>query len=429
MTQSNSAQYRPHAADPIDIPSIRVAWLFPSLTYGGYWHPVFKAFSQIFPQTKIYTGGWEGFVQGFEETFCVEVLDTTQFIYLTRRADGHPQQQSCAPNIGWPSPRLLPRLWQFRPHVIYTSAFSIWTLWAVALKPLLACKVVILHDGCSPTYDYRKSWWRLPLRRWLMGQADAAMTNGPSGKAYLVDVLRAPPAKVCLQPYQVPNLSTLLPKAIPADRGPEAADSLTSAPIASLSVRPMQFLFMGRLVMRKGLNFLLQACAILKARGYEQFNLMIIGEGESEADLKVMAQQLDLSNLIWEGRVAYDQVGRYFAAADVFVFPTLEDVWGMVLLEAMACGKPALCSRWAGAAEVMVIDGHNGYQFEPRDPDRLATLMQKFLDDPTLATQMGAASQQMMAQYTPEAATEAFVQMTQAVIASPPQSCPSPLIT
>jgi glycosyltransferase involved in cell wall biosynthesis len=148
--------------------------------------------------------------------------------------------------------------------------------------------------------------------------------------------------------------------------------------------------------------------------------LMIIGEGESEADLKAMAQQLNLPNLIWAGRVAYDQVGRYFADADVFVFPTLEDVWGMVLLEAMACGKPALCSCWAGAAEVMVLDGQNGYQFEPRDPERLANLMQKFLDDPTLATQMGAASQQIMAQYTPEAATEAFIKLTQSVILSDP---------
>jgi glycosyltransferase involved in cell wall biosynthesis len=408
MTQSNSASCldRARPARLLDIRSIRVAWLFPSLAYGGYWHPVFKAFSQIFPQTKIYTGGWEGFVQGFEETFCVEVLDATKFIYLSRRADGHPQQQSCAPNIGWPSPRLLPHLWQFRPHVIYTSAFSIWTLWAVALKPILACKVVILHDGCSATYDYRKSWWRLPLRRWLLSQADAAITNGPSGKAYLVEILRAPPEKVCLQPYQVPSTAVLT-----------AAVTPLSVP-STVLVRPIQFLFIGRLVMRKGLNFLLQACAILKARGYEQFSLMIIGEGESEADLKAMAHQLDLPNIIWQGRVAYDQVGRYFANADVFVFPTLEDVWGMVLLEAMACGKPALCSRWAGAAEVMVIDGQNGYQFEPRDPERLANLMQKFLDDPALAAQMGAASQQIMAQYTPETATEAFMKLTQSVIAS-----------
>jgi glycosyltransferase involved in cell wall biosynthesis len=403
MTQSNNSGYAYEQRPAVDRPvrpvaadRVRVAWLFPSLEYGGYWHPVFQAFSQIFPQTKIYTGCWDGFVRGFENSFCVEVVGATKSIPLSFKRDGY------IPNIGCPSPDIVRRLWQFRPQMIFTSSFSLWTLVAVLMKPLMAWKIVILYDGWSPTYDYRRSWIRLLLRRWLLNHADRVLTNSPSGHEYLVDVLRGHPDRVCLQPYQVPNMRAL--------GDAHEQERSTTAPAGP------RFLFIGRLVPRKGLNFLLEACAILQARGYQQFSLVIVGEGSARADLEAQGKELGLHNLVWEGRVAYDQMGQYFAQTDVFVFPTLEDIWGMVLLEAMACGKPVLCSRWAGAAEMMVIEGQNGFQFDPRDPELLATLMQKFLDQPELIPVMGAAAHDMLAQYTPESATAAFTQLTRSVM-------------
>jgi glycosyltransferase involved in cell wall biosynthesis len=403
MTQSNDsscAQAQPLATDRLAaLDRVRVAWLFPSLEYGGYWHPVFQAFSQIFPQTKIYTGCWDGFVRGFENTFCVEVVGATKTIPLSFKRDGY------IPNIGCPSPDIVRRLWQFRPQIIFTSSFSLWTLVAVLMQPLMAWKIVILYDGWSPTYDYRTSWIRLLLRRWLLNRADRVLTNSLSGQEYLVNVLRGHPDRVYLQPYQVPNLRAL-----------GDFHELLPGPERSAAPAGPRFLFIGRLVPRKGLNFLLEACAILQARGYQQFSLVIVGEGDARADLEAQGQQLGLHNLVWEGRVAYDQMGQYFAQTDVFVFPTLEDIWGMVLLEAMACGKPVLCSRWAGAAEMMVVEGQNGFQFDPRDPESLATLMQKFLDQPELIPVMGAAAHDMLAKYTPESATAAFTHLTRSVM-------------
>jgi glycosyltransferase involved in cell wall biosynthesis len=397
---------------------VKVAWLFPSLEYGGYWHPVFQAFSKICPQTKIYTGCWDGFVRGFEDTFWVEVVGAIKLISFSRQQDGY------MPNIGWLSPDIIRHLWTFRPQLIFTSSFSLWTLVAVVMKPLMAWKIVILYDGWSPTYDYRNSWIRLAIRRWLLKQSDRVLTNSPSGHDYLVDVLRGHPDRVFQQPYQVPNMVALgdlqAQSAAPATAPSAAplAPSIQPAAADGDGVSPPgpRFLFIGRLVPRKGLNFLLEACGILQARGYRQFSLVIVGEGDSRTDLEAQGARLGLTNLAWEGRVAYDQLGQYFAKTDVFVFPTLEDIWGMVLLEAMACGKPVLCSRWAGAAEMMVLEGQNGFQFDPRDPESLATLMQKFLDQPELIPVMGAAAHEMLAQYTPEAATAAFTHLTQSVL-------------
>ncbi|NJL43598.1 MAG: glycosyltransferase, partial [Pseudanabaena sp. SU_2_4] len=181
--------------------------------------------------------------------------------------------------------------------------------------------------------------------------------------------------------------------------------------------RPV-FLFVGHVIPRKGLPLLLQACAALQTRGYEQYTLQVVGDGTQQQELEAFCQEHHLSDRVqWIGRVAYDQIGNYFHNADVFVFPTLEDTWGVVTLEAMLLGKPILCSKGAGTAE-LVVHGENGYVFTPDDPDKLADLMQKFLDEPGLIPAMGERSKQIMAQYTPVAAAQCLAEITKLVMAN-----------
>jgi glycosyltransferase involved in cell wall biosynthesis len=94
----------------------------------------------------------------------------------------------------------------------------------------------------------------------------------------------------------------------------------------------------------------------------------------------------------------------------------LEDTWGVVTLEAMLLGKPILCSKGAGTSE-LVVHGENGYVFSPDNADELANLMQKFLDCPEIILKMGEKSQQIMAQYTPEAAAKCMAEVTKLVMA------------
>lgn len=116
-------------------------------------------------------------------------------------------------------------------------------------------------------------------------------------------------------------------------------------------------------------------------------------------------------NVNWIGWVDYGLIGSYFQNADVFVLPTLEDTWGMVILESMVFGKPVLCSRLAGAAE-MIVDGVNGYLFNPKEPEEIAKLMRGFIDNPGLIPSMGKESQRLISQYTPESATQFLVNLT-----------------
>jgi glycosyltransferase involved in cell wall biosynthesis len=93
----------------------------------------------------------------------------------------------------------------------------------------------------------------------------------------------------------------------------------------------------------------------------------------------------------------------------------LEDVWGMVVLEAMAFGQPVLCSLWAGAAE-LIVSGENGELFDPHQPAELAALIGRLLQQPTLLKTMGNNARLMTAPYTPKTAVDNFEMVVDRVL-------------
>jgi glycosyltransferase involved in cell wall biosynthesis len=103
------------------------------------------------------------------------------------------------------------------------------------------------------------------------------------------------------------------------------------------------------------------------------------------------------------GAVKYPQLGKYYHNCDVFILPSLEDVWGMVVSEAMAFGKAILCSKYANAKE-LVQHGVNGLIFDPLNPTELASYMAQIIRNPHLSTQFGRASHAIIGKYTPATA-------------------------
>ncbi|MEQ8541753.1 MAG: glycosyltransferase family 4 protein [Coleofasciculus sp. D1-CHI-01] len=372
--------------------TISIAWLLPSMERQNYWQPLFKEFTKTFPQTQVYTGFWEGFVPGLEDAFTVEVVGKTKFVPTT-------QGTGYSPGFISLSPRIIVELFKFQPQVIFVSGFSLWTLLSLVFKPLGRWKVIIIYDGSSPTIDYINSRRRLILRSTMVRFADAYITNTNGGKNYLTKILGAEEHRVFARPYQVPDVKTLL-----GQQGEEANSELEyQHPI---------FLFVGKLIPRKGLRFLLEACTILKQQGYQNYTVLIVGDGEQRKELEIYSQNQGLMDCLrWVGWGNYDKLGAYFRQADVFVFPTLEDIWGVVLLEAMAFGQPILCSKWAGSSE-LVVEGKNGYIFDPYHPEELAKHIKCFIDNPDLIISMGQQSQQLIAQHNPEAAANFLIEVT-----------------
>jgi glycosyltransferase involved in cell wall biosynthesis len=375
--------------------SLRVAWLLPVAWF--YWQPALSEYARLFPNTKVFTGLFPGFATGLEGTLAVEVVGKFQVIEINR------DESSYGDNFTYLSPRIINYLWQFRPQLIFASSFGVWTILALLLKPLFWWRVIIAYEGSSPGVDYRNSTLRLFIRRIMVRIADGCITNSQAGRTYLIEILQARAERTIVQPYEIPDEHTL----------PDL-DRVETLPPVKLQ-RPI-FLFVGHIIPRKGLPLLLEACSILQNRGYQNYTLQVVGDGDHQPELAAFCQERQLIDRVqWVGRVAFDRIGSYFQAADVFVFPTQEDTWGVVTLEAMLLGKPILCSTGAGSSE-LVVPGENGYVFPPDDPVKLADLMQQFLDRPELIPKMGDRSRQLMEQYTPQAAAQRLAELTAVVM-------------
>lgn len=381
----------------------RVAWLFPSLARASYWHPVLSAFAANCPNTIIFTGNWPGFAAGLEGSFKVTVVG--KFRYIKTAGEEFQRTIQILPL------RIVLNLLKFKPHAIFSAAFSMWTVLAIVLKPWMRWKIIIIYDGSSKTVDVIDSSWRLFFRRMLTKHASAFITNSISGKAYLVKHLKAKDDLVYHRPYEVPDLSLLM-KISGSDKCSQWLEQ----------VRHPLFLFVGQIVRGKGLHHLFEALLILKNWGYKNFTLMIIGDGPQRSELDHWIRDNGLvEHVIWIGWLEYGSLGFYFQSADILVFPTLADVWGMVVPEAMLFGKPILCSKFAGAAD-LVVNEENGFVFDPASHKQLAEFMRRFIDDPRLITEMGHKSKQMMKPFTAQTAANHLIHILRVVMSDKQRS-------
>ena len=113
-----------------------------------------------------------------------------------------------------------------------------------------------------------------------------------------------------------------------------------------------------------------------------------------------MCREMDLTNVHFLGFMKKEKLLRYYQAADLFVLPTREDIWGLVINEAMAYGLPVITPDRCVAGLELVEDGVNGYIVPVGDVDALAEkIRQVFRGDPA---QMGAASLEKVRRYTIE---------------------------
>ena len=139
------------------------------------------------------------------------------------------------------------------------------------------------------------------------------------------------------------------------------------------------FLTVGLLTQQKGIFFLLQAAHQLVERGVKTFELIIGGDGPERKQLERFAQSLGLAEYCrFTGLLARAEVKQQMQQCDIFVLPSLHETFGLVLAEAMACGKPAIATRCGGPEFVVTPD--TGVLVEAANPKALANAMADFIE-------------------------------------------------
>ncbi|HXA93977.1 MAG TPA: glycogen synthase [Candidatus Dormibacteraeota bacterium] len=162
-------------------------------------------------------------------------------------------------------------------------------------------------------------------------------------------------------------------------------------------VREPYVLFVGRISEQKGIFQLLAAARALP----EGVPLVLCASSPDTPELKTRleAAVADRPDVRWiNAMLPVDEVVQLYSHAAVFVCPSVYEPFGLINLEAMACGTPVVASRVGGIPEV-VVDGETGLLVEPGDVTALAQALGRILTDPALAARMGQAGRRRVEAY------------------------------
>ena len=156
-------------------------------------------------------------------------------------------------------------------------------------------------------------------------------------------------------------------------------------------------IFVGRLIPLKGVAHLLEAWKGLSEKVKQEWELLVVGNGPLES----LVDAAKADSVTAAGYVDSNEIGFWYAAADLHVFPTCGDVWGLVVNEASACGTPTLCSIHAGCREDLIDEGGNGLSMDFTNATRRVSELEKALKRSDLE-KMGRNARSAIATYTPE---------------------------
>ncbi len=254
------------------------------------------------------------------------------------------------------------------------------------------------HQGSADTSPPARAW----LEPWVGRTADWVIATCPD-EVFELKALGIDPAKVSIAPCGV-DLSLfgsedgLFGRFDRDAAAGSAADGGTAAPEAR--PRTHRVLSVGRLVPRKGVDLLIQSLPLLAQAGFEDVELLVVGgsggaltldEDPEARRLRLLARGLGVADRVtMRGQVPRDAMPGILRSADVVACTPWYEPFGIVPLEAMACGVPVVAAAVGGLRET-VVDRKTGLHVPPRDPEAIAAAIGGLLADPGLRADMGRA--------------------------------------
>jgi D-inositol-3-phosphate glycosyltransferase len=257
----------------------------------------------------------------------------------------------------------------------------------------------LMKNRVAQTLEEIEGEYRIEGEREVLKTADKIIAATPAEYAQLLWLYQADANNIIVIPPGV-DIGKFYP--IPPD---EAKEYIGVPPCGRM------LLFVGRIEPLKGLDVLIEAIGIMRKNEVlsdNPFCLAIIGGDPEESEvqsnieisrIKALTEQFGLTDLVtFLGRRSQDSLPYYYSAAEAVVVPSQYESFGMVALEAMACGKPVVASQIGGLA-YLVQDGITGFTVPVDEPIELADRLTSLLQDPNLRDQMGKQAVQVARDY------------------------------
>ena len=187
---------------------------------------------------------------------------------------------------------------------------------------------------------------------------------------------------VVKHPFTSIHRDRLLPAPLTAEEKARLKEELGISPL------PV-FISVGQFIHRKGLDLLLEAWS---KTDQEAAQLYLVGGGPQKEEYDDIIAQKQLKNVHVMDFLPPDVLFRYYMASDAYVMPTREDIWGLVINEAMASGLPIISSDRCTAANELISEDKNGILYPCEDTDRLAAAITRLASDGALRERFGAGA-------------------------------------
>ncbi|GAB4472666.1 MAG: glycosyltransferase [Anaerolineales bacterium] len=265
--------------------------------------------------------------------------------------------------------------------------------------------------------------YRLEGENRVLKEVDRIVAATPAELAQLQWLYQADVSKVHVIPPGV-NLSRFYP--IPMDEAKE---------YIGIPLCERMLLFVGRIEPLKGLDVLFKAIALMRQSGQWErtpFCLAVIGgnedgdrsiAGTEQERLSALRAEFGLDDLVvFLGKKSQDTLPYYYSAAEIVVVPSHYESFGMVALEAMACGTPVVASNVGGLA-YLVQDGITGYTVPVDDPQLLVDCIAKLLSDPDLRARLGRQAAEFAKGFGWEVIAKKIIALYQSVLVSSRSGC------
>ncbi|HET6871260.1 MAG TPA: glycosyltransferase family 4 protein [Solirubrobacteraceae bacterium] len=243
----------------------------------------------------------------------------------------------------------------------------VWEYGAASLQTLAWCRrhrrAYVIFTECTPQIDSMLPRWQLGLHRRLARHADAVIAASSAARR------------------------RLLAFGVPGERihvALQAADLERFRAVAPARGDVCRVLSVGRLVPDKNFATLIRAVPA-------DAELEIVGTGFLEEELKRLADD-QAARVSFRGHVSPEELPALYAAADVYALISTYEPFGVAVREAAAAGLPIVCSRAAGAAGDVAVDGRNAILVDPENADEIAAALARLTSDPELRAHMGAES-------------------------------------
>jgi glycosyltransferase involved in cell wall biosynthesis len=299
--------------------------------------------------------------------------------------------------------KLLAALRHHQPGIVYLNGYYDPSYWFV----LGYCKInriKVVLDFESSEISRRRVWWKEGLKKAFLSQCHALVCLGQKAAEYALKLDVRRERILSTKNVGVDNdaLLEIFTRELP-QRGRRKAEA---------GLPRYNFLYAGRFVERKNLDTFILAFHEAKclSENGNDWGLILSGEGSEKPRLQELIRSLNCESVHWMEPCEWYEVPIRYTLADVAVLPSTFEPFGFLTNEAMVYSMPVLVSERCGSATDLVIDGLNGFRFDPSSQQDFTSKLLWFMSHPEKFRQMGSNGKAIIDQWSPDIITEELFQ-------------------